>query len=84
MPHHNQFKKSLRQNVKARMRNHSAKSRINTLIKKVKNAPSKEEAEQALRKAISVIDSTAHKGIIKKTTAARKKSRLHKNVANMV
>ena len=82
MPHHSQFKKSLRKNVKARVRNHTAKSRVNTLIKKVKNAISKEEAEQSLRKAISVIDSTARKRIIKKTTAARKKSQLYKNVAN--
>ena len=84
MPHHSQFKKTLRKNEKARLRNQSAKSQVNTLIKKVKNATSKEEAEQALRKVVSAIDSTARKGIIKKTTAARKKSNLYKNVANMV
>ena len=84
MPHHNQFKKTMRKNVKTQLRNHAVKSRVNTLIKKVKNATSKEEAKQALRKAVSVIDSTARKGIIKKTTAARRKSILYKNVAKMV
>ena len=83
MPHHDQFKKSLRQEAKRNLRNRMAKSRLATTIKKVKTAASQEEAQADLREAVSVIDSTAGKGIIKKTTAARKKSRLHKFVSNM-
>jgi len=83
VPHHAQFKKSIRQDVKRILRNKTAKSRMNTSIKKVVTATSKDEAETALRKAVSIIDTTARKGIIKKETAARKKSRLTKSVAKM-
>ncbi|MFC1528946.1 30S ribosomal protein S20 [Candidatus Latescibacterota bacterium] len=83
MPHHSQFKKSIRQDAKANLRNHAAKTRISTSLKKVTKAASKEDASAALRDAVSIIDSTARKGIIKKTTAARKKSRLYKTVAKM-
>ncbi len=83
MPQHKQFKKALKVNEKRKVRNQSATSRLNTFIKKIKTAGSKEEAEGALKNAISVIDSTARKGIIKKTTAARKKSRLSKFVAGI-
>ena len=84
MPYHQQFKKSLRKSAKARMRNRAVKSRVRTMIKKVHQSPSQEDALKALHQAVSVIDSTARKGIIKKTTAARNKSRLYKFVAKMV
>ena len=83
MPSHRQFKKSIRKEAKAAMRNRAAKSRVNTLIKKVHAAATQEEGKEALSHTVSVIDTTARKGIIKKTTAARKKSRLYKFVANM-
>ena len=83
MPHHKQFKKALKQNDAARMRNRTVKSRVATFVKKVKNAQSREEAEKLLCTAFSVIDTTARKGVIKKETAARKKSRLTKLVAKM-
>lgn len=83
MPHHKQFQKALKQSDAARLRNRTVKSRVATFVKKVKNAQSREEAEKLLRTAFSVIDTTARKGIIKKQTAARKKSRLTKFVAKM-
>lgn len=83
MPHHQQFKKALRQLDKLRQRNKTAKSRVATYTKKVRTAGSREEAEQALRQAVSVLDSVARKGIIKKSTAARRKSRLSKFVQTL-
>jgi len=83
MPQHQQFKKTLKVSEKERLRNRTAKSRLASTIKKIRTATSKEDAEQALLKAISVIDTTARKGIIKKTTAARKKSRLSRLVSRM-
>ena len=83
MPSHRQFDKSLRQEVKSRDRNRSAKSRLHTVIKKVNTASSQEDAREALRNAVSTIDSIARRGIIKKTTAARKKSRLYKFVSKI-
>ena len=81
MPQHRQFKKSLKVNEKARKKNIVAKSHLKTMIKKVEAAKSKDEAEEAFRTAASVIDSTARKRIIKKKSAARKKSQLHKLIA---
>ena len=83
MPQHVQFKKALKVSEKARKRNASAKSRINKMVKKVKTAATKEEAQAALVKTTSVIDTTARKKIIKKKAAARKKSQLHKLVNKM-
>jgi small subunit ribosomal protein S20 len=83
VPHHKQFKKSLKQEAVAALRNKAAKSELKTAVKKVTAAPSKDQAETALREAISIIDSTARKGIIKKETASRKKSRLTKFVAKI-
>lgn len=83
MAHHAQFKKSIRQDAKRNLRNRVAKSRLRTSIKKIRAAASKTDAETALKSAIPLIDSTARKGIIKKETAARTKSRLVKFVAKM-
>jgi small subunit ribosomal protein S20 len=83
MPHHNQFKKSIRKSEKSTLRNRAAKSKLNTFTTKVRTAKSKEDAVIALTNAVSVIDSTISKGIIKKETGARKKSRLYKFVAKM-
>jgi len=83
MPQHKQFKKALKVNEKARIRNKAAMTRLKTFVKKVQTASSKEEAVEQLKNATTIIDRTARKGIIKKETAARKKSRLTKFVAGM-
>ncbi len=75
--------KRQRQNEKRRLRNKSTKTAIRTAAKKVVAASEKKDAEaakEALRDMISRIDSAARKGIIKKNTAARKKSRMQKLV----
>ena len=59
--------------------NKSAKSKIATYVKKYKLAidnGEKENAAKLLSEAFSLIDSAASKGILQKTTAARKKARL--------
>ena len=83
MPHHKQFKKALIVNEKSRIRNHAVKSRLAKAVKNVRSAQSREEAESAFKAATSIIDSTASKGMIKKNTAARKKSRLSSFIARM-
>ena len=69
--------KRLRQNEKQNARNRAIRSKMATVVKKVQSAPA-EEREQALRAAVSVIDKAVKVGVIKKTTADRKKSRLMK------
>jgi small subunit ribosomal protein S20 len=83
VPHHVQFKKALRQNEKRTLRNRAAMSRLRTVIKKVRTAANKADAEKVLATAISVLDSTARKGIIKRNTASRKVSRLTQFVSKL-
>ncbi|GAB6277785.1 MAG: 30S ribosomal protein S20 [Rectinema sp.] len=75
--------KRQRQNEKRRLNNKSAKTAVRTAAKKVVVASEKKDtavAKEALREMIKRIDSAARKGIVKKNTAARKKSRMQKLV----
>ena len=83
MPQHKQFIKAIKVNEKSRIRNHAVKSRITNAVKKVKEAKTQEEAAELFRSASSIIDSSVGKGIIKKNTAARKKSRLFGDIKRM-
>ncbi len=68
-----------RQEAKRRIRNHAAKSKVRTAIKKFDAAVAagdKAAAATALAESNKLLDSVAGKGIIHKNTAARKKSRL--------
>jgi small subunit ribosomal protein S20 len=70
-----------RRSEERRLRNKSARSAVRTSAKKfVALAQNKEkaEAEVALKDMIKQIDTAAGKGIIKKNSAARKKSRMQR------
>jgi small subunit ribosomal protein S20 len=70
-----------RQSEERRIRNKSVKSAVRTSAKKfVLLAQKKEvgEAEVALKEMIQKLNNAAGKGIIKKNTAARKKSRMQR------
>ena len=53
------------------------------LVKEVRTATDAVEARTALNKAFSVLDRSAAKGIIKKNTAANRKSSLLKTVRQL-
>ena len=60
-------------------RNKSIKSRVKTFVKKVLSAveaKNVDEAKAALQVAYKELDKAVTKGVLKKTTASRKKSRL--------
>ena len=73
-----------RQSEERRLRNKAVKSSVRTSAKKFvalarkseKGSAGTGEAETALKDMIKKIDTAAQKGIIKKNTAARKKSRM--------
>jgi small subunit ribosomal protein S20 len=69
-----------RQSEERRMRNKAAKSAVRTSVKKLVVLVQKKdpEAEAALKDMIKKIDTASRKGIIKKNTAARKKSRMQR------
>jgi small subunit ribosomal protein S20 len=76
MPHHKSAAKRVKTNEKARASNIAVKSRMRSAVKAVRSATKRAEAETALKAVISILDRTAAKGVIKKETASRQKSRL--------
>jgi len=80
MARHLSAERQARKSLKNRSRNKSYKSKMNTAVKKVRNAKGKDEAAEALAKINKLLDQLAAKGIIHKNNAANKKSRLTKYV----
>ncbi len=74
MPNTPSAKKRLRQDAKKRFRNTAAKTRMKTETKKAL-------AGGAPASAFSVIDKASAKGVIHKNAAARRKSRLARQLA---
>jgi len=83
MPHHKSAAKRVKTNEKARVSNIAVKSRMRSAVKAVRSATKRAEAEAALKAVIPILDRTAAKGIIKKETASRQKSRLTLFVAKL-
>jgi small subunit ribosomal protein S20 len=69
-----------RKSEERRLSNKSAKSAVKSSVKKFTTLAQKKDpgAELALKEMIKKIDTAAGKGIIKKNTAARKKSRMQR------
>ena len=81
-----QAKKRARQAEKRRKHGASLRSTVRTAIKKVIAAVAggnTEEAQQAYKTAVPIIDRMADKGILHKNKAARHKSRLNAQVKTM-
>ncbi len=75
-----------RQSDKRREKNRSLKSKIHTFSKKAIAAAEKGDADSAhkyQRVAVKIIDKAAKGSTLHKNTAARKKSRLAKNIKNL-
>ncbi len=83
MSQNKSVQKRIRQAEKSRLRNRHYKSLMKTSIKKVRSALTSDEAAPLFKKAISVIDKVAGKGIIHKNNASNKKSKLSAYVANL-
>lgn len=81
MPITKSAKKALRGSLVKKAMNDRNKKNIKESIKKIEKfvkEKNKVEAKKLLPNAYSVIDKAAKRGIIKKNTASRKKSRLSK------
>jgi small subunit ribosomal protein S20 len=76
MPHHKSAAKRVITNEKSRRRNVALRSRMRSALRSVRAATSRAEADAAYRTAVAVLDRTAAKGVIRKETANRHKSRL--------
>ena len=84
MSTHKSAIKRARQSERRRLRNKSYRTRVKNVSRQVREAvaagKSPEEVQASLRKAVSVIQKTASKGVIHKRKAARKISRLYRLV----
>lgn len=79
-------KKAHRASLRKRVFNDRRKRTMKDAIKKIKNfvaQKDKDGANSALSLAYKAIDKAAKRGIIKKNTAARKKSRISKMIAKI-
>jgi small subunit ribosomal protein S20 len=75
-----------KQNEKKRVRNRVFRGRARTYVRKARLSIAGgevQDARQATLEAISALDKAAEKGIIHKNNAARRKSRLMKQLAAM-
>lgn len=73
-------KKRIRTNAKAADRNRAVKNELKTRLKKARSTAGAESNTEDVRLAVKRIDMAAAKGIIHKNTAARRKSRLMKQI----
>ncbi|MBU3934668.1 30S ribosomal protein S20 [Patescibacteria group bacterium] len=74
-------KKAIRQNARRRIKNIIYKDKIKSLVKEVCSLVAEkknDEAKKILPQVYKVLDKASKKGVIKKNTADRKKSRLTK------
>ncbi len=81
MPNNAAAEKRMRQEQKRRLHNRSIKSLVKTQITKARQAiVADADAEAAVRAAVSELDRAAKKGVIHRNNAARRKSRLMKQL----
>jgi small subunit ribosomal protein S20 len=83
LANHKSALKRAGQNEVRRVRNRAVKTRVKHIVKQLRGSAAQgslENASQDLRRAASVIDKAAKKGVIHKKTASRKISRLYKLV----
>ena len=81
MPNNAAAEKRMRQEQKRRLHNRSIKSLVKTQITKARQAIIADaDAETAVRDAVSDLDRAAKKGVIHRNNAARRKSRLMKQL----
>ncbi len=86
MANHKSAQKRIRQTKKRTERNRFYRTRLKNIVKAVRTAieaGDKEAAEKALKVANEKIHSFVSRGFLKKQTAARKVSRLHKAVNSL-
>ena len=83
MAHHKSAKKRIKQTIKKTERNRYYRTRMKNIIRAVREAAEagdKEKAKEAFKIANKQLHHYVSKGFLKKQTASRKVSRLHKLV----
>jgi small subunit ribosomal protein S20 len=72
--------KSQKQSEKKRIHNKSFKTEVKSVVRKIResvDAKKTEDAQKGYSELVKLVDSAVTKGLFKKNTAARKKSRMY-------
>jgi small subunit ribosomal protein S20 len=80
---HKSAQKRARQTPKKTEYNKHYKANIRTAVKNVVTSKSKETAQTEYKKAVSILDKAAVKGIIHRNNAANRKSKLTRHINKM-
>ena len=80
MPQHKSAAKRMRQTEKKRASNRLHRSRLRTMMKKLRSSESKDEAAPLLNETKAYLDRLASKRIIHKNKASNYKSELERHV----
>ena len=80
MPQHKSAAKRVRQNAKRRARNRLHRSRMRTMMKKLRQTDDSAQAQQLLGEVKAYLDRLTTKRIIHKNKAANYKSELERHV----
>ena len=80
MPHHVQYKKSIRQDAKRRVRNRTQRARLRHAVRDLRELDTAKTAESALPGVAALLDKAAKTRLIHPRRAARLKSRLARHV----
>ncbi|MBO3699206.1 30S ribosomal protein S20 [Roseivirga sp. E12] len=83
MANHKSALKRIRSNEAKRLRNRYQNKTTRTFIKRLRGTSDKSEAQELLKKVISMLDRLAKKNIIHKNKAANNKSKLTKLVNSL-
>lgn len=83
MANHKSALKRIRSNEAKRLRNRYQHKTTRTFIKRLRNTSDKSEAQELLKKVVSMLDKLAKKNIIHKNKAANNKSKLTKMVNSL-
>jgi small subunit ribosomal protein S20 len=84
MANHKSAIKRIRQTAKRQIHNRTYRSRVRTFVKKARTSLTKgtvDAAKEAVRLAVQDLDRAASRGVIHPNNAARRKSRLMKQLA---
>ncbi len=80
MPRHKSAKERMKTNARDTVKNRAVMSQVRAAIRTVRSAGKAEGGSTLVSKASSVLDRAVAKGVIKKATANRQKSRLARTV----
>jgi len=86
MPNTASAKKELRKNIQRQARNKKIKDNLKDLIKKSRQAIAAKnaQAKELVAKTLKALDKAAQKGVIKKNTCNRRKSKLQQSLNKSV